>query len=85
MKVQAPNGLILDVPDAIATGLVGQQNHSGWEYAESDSAAPGEAVKPSIPKPYASKLEWVEYAVSRGVPQDEAESSSKNDLVKRLS
>lgn len=80
-RIQAPNGLILDVPDAIASGLVGSRNLEGFVYLE-DAAAPPAA--PEAPKPYASKPEWVAYAVTRGVPQDEAESLSKNDLIKRL-
>ena len=77
-RIQAPNGLILDVPDAIASGLVASRNHPGFVYLD-DSAGPPAA--PIAPKPYASKAEWVAHAVESGMSQDEAESLSKNDLI----
>lgn len=79
MRVKAPNGLVFDMPDAIATGLVGGRNQK-WEHAPAEVAA----AQPAAPKPNASKADWVKFAVTRGVPQEEAEASSKNDLIKRL-
>jgi hypothetical protein len=78
MRVKAPNGLILDVPPHIATGLVGGRN-SDFIFVDE-----GEPVAVTAPKPYASKPEWVGYAVSRGMPRDEAEALSKTVLIDRL-
>jgi hypothetical protein len=38
-------------------------------------------VVPSEPKSYASKPEWVKYAIARGADEDTANGMSKNDLV----
>lgn len=82
MRVKAPNGTILDVPASIASGLIGSPNQPGWFYVADDAVADSGSV---APKPYASKADWVTYAVARGVPRAEADTFSKNDLIKRLS
>ena len=81
MRVKAPNGLILDVPPSIATGLVNGRNQA---FTFVDETSDGEPVAATAPKPYASKPEWVRYAVSRGMDSGEAEDLSKNALIERL-
>jgi hypothetical protein len=83
-RVKAPNGLILDVPDSIASGLVGSRNHPGFEYVDDSAAQPPPLGYPGAPKAYASKTEWVEYAVSRGMDREEAERLSKTNLIDSL-
>lgn len=50
---------------------------SGWRCAEPDSAP--EPCGP--PAKSAAKAEWVAYAVSQGVEQDEAEGLKRDELV----
>lgn len=86
MKVQAPNGTILDVPESIASGLVGSRNHPGWVYVDDAASPPPPLDDADAPKPYASKAEWVDYAVNRrGWNRDEAEVLTKANLIDSLS
>lgn len=64
-------GLVVEAEPA-PTGLVGR----------ADAGVPEPSAK--VPAKVASKDEWVTYAVSQGVPQDEAESSTKDQLVERF-
>lgn len=81
-RVKAPNGTVMNLPDAIASGLVASSNCPGVVYVDDLDASP--PVPDGAPKAYASKAEWINYAVERGIPRDEADGFSKNDLIKRL-
>lgn len=47
--------------------------------SETETDEQDEVVDP--PKPYDSKAEWVDYAVSKGAQRDEAEELTKADLI----
>jgi hypothetical protein len=51
---------------------------------EGSTNKPETSTKPELeqPKPYASKPEWVAYAIAWGADEDKANSMSKADLVK---
>lgn len=61
----------LVVEDEPVVGFVGRE----------DSPEPS---ADKVPAKVATKDEWVAYAVSQGVPQDEAESSTKDQLIERF-
>lgn len=50
-----------------------------------DAVPEAGGVQAQRPAQVAPKAAWVDYAVAKGVPRDEAEAASKDDLVKRLS
>ena len=49
-----------------------------------DDADPAAAVDNPPPAKAAPKADWVDYAVSRGWDRDEAEATSKADLIEAL-
>lgn len=51
-RVKGPNGLTLDIPDAIAKGLVVEGRTGDYEYVKDESKAPAKkaAEKPSRKK-----------------------------------
>jgi hypothetical protein len=51
--------------------------------AQAEGRPPLGGSEAKRPADYASKAEWVDFAVSKGANRDEAESSSKADLVSK--
>jgi len=45
-RVKGPNGLVFDLPDTIASGLVDGDNE-GYEYADTPKPAPEQEAKPA--------------------------------------
>lgn len=45
------------------------------------AAQPEPEAEAEPPKHYAAKSDWVDYAVSQGADRDEAESSTKDELI----
>jgi hypothetical protein len=62
------SSVAVTVSDARAERLLA----SGWTTGGAD-----------VPTKSASKAEWVDYAVSQGMSRDDAESSTKADLVEQ--
>ena len=44
----------------------------------------GSDAEPKLPNKSASKPEWVAYAVAKGVPADEAEAQTRDELIARF-
>lgn len=66
-------------------------HHAGPKAPETPEPVAEAAFEPTVepsaeptveaPKPYASKSDWVDYAISKGLGEDEANSLSKSDLI----
>ena len=58
-----------------------EDEKSDWSRVEDEPADSGEGG-PKRPAKNASKEDWVAWAVSQGAERDEADKSTKDDLVK---
>jgi hypothetical protein len=67
-----PSGSPVSGEDPNTTPLLGLRGTDGPEDDESGD---------KVPAKYASKPEWEAYAVSKGASPEEAEASTKNDLI----
>lgn len=77
----------LDLPlhetmsDKLAKGTVRRVNEDGSNYDGPGDEVPGPPSE--VPAKSAVKADWVAWAVVQGMSQDEADASTKQDLVDR--
>jgi hypothetical protein len=60
------------IEDRLTKGYLLRVNADGTPWSEG---------KRDMPAPYASKTDWVGFAVSKGAIPDDAEALTKNDLI----
>lgn len=70
------------IHERMAKGLIRRVNPDGSPHlGEPDELVP--APPPEAPKPAAAKSQWVAWAIVCGLAPDEAEVSTKQDLIDR--
>lgn len=63
----------LDQEATVAASAVPHLAESGWEVSGAPDSEP--------PARSAPKAEWVEFAASHGIPQEQAEQHTKDELI----
>lgn len=56
-------------------------NEDAYDRSEDSTSEAEEAEGDGVPNKSASKGDWVDYAVSQGADEDEAEAATKDDLI----